>query len=64
MNGISCTPAGSGSTIVCVGSDQRPAFLQEPGYADTFVAPARLIARPKGEWYQPALERASMAVAA
>ncbi|KAK9844076.1 hypothetical protein WJX81_003893 [Elliptochloris bilobata] len=55
---------GSGSTIVCVGADQPPAFLQEPGYEGTFVAPARLIARPPGEWYQPALLRASVAVAA
>lgn len=58
------SPAGSGSTIVCMGSDQPPAFLQEPGYADMFVAPARLIARPKGEWYQPSLKHASVAVAA
>lgn len=45
--------AGSGSTIVCVGSDEAPQFLKEPQYKDLFIAPARLIARQPGEWYQP-----------
>ncbi|KAI7843240.1 hypothetical protein COHA_003074 [Chlorella ohadii] len=36
---------GSGSTIVCIGSDDVPAFLQEPQYTDLFVTPARLITR-------------------
>jgi 4-diphosphocytidyl-2-C-methyl-D-erythritol kinase len=42
---------GSGSTIVCVGSDVAPAFLKEGQYSDLFVAPARLIVRQPGEWY-------------
>lgn len=44
---------GSGSTIVCVGSDEAPAFLSEPQYKNLFVAPARLIARKPGGWYLP-----------
>ena len=49
-----CMPcAGSGSTIVCVGSDEPPAFLQEDAYRDVFVSPARLIARDVEGWYQP-----------
>lgn len=47
------TGAGSGSTIVGVGSDEAPAFLQQPELADLFMAPARLIARESGAWYQP-----------
>eukprot|EP00798_Chlamydomonas_sp_ICE-L_P015923 gene15923-22056_t len=42
---------GSGSTIVAVGSDKAPAFLQEDEYKDLFVSPARLITRQPGEWY-------------
>lgn len=43
---------GSGSTIVCVGSDAPPAFLsQEAERGDLFVSPARLITRRPGEWY-------------
>ncbi|PSC74871.1 4-diphosphocytidyl-2-C-methyl-D-erythritol kinase [Micractinium conductrix] len=42
---------GSGSTIVCVGADEPPAFLQEAQYSDMFVSPARLITRQPGEWY-------------
>ncbi|KAL4434604.1 hypothetical protein ABPG77_002727 [Micractinium sp. CCAP 211/92] len=42
---------GSGSTIVCMGSDDVPAFLQEPQYADMFISPTRLITRQPGEWY-------------
>ncbi len=45
---------GSGSTIVCVGSHEPPAFLAEEQYADLFVRPARLIARTGDDWYQPA----------
>jgi len=49
---------GSGSTIVCVGSDEAPAFLREdPRYRDVFVAPTRLITRSRGEWYEPVLPR-------
>ena len=49
-----CVPcAGSGSTIVCVGSDEPPAFLQEDAYRGLFVSPARLIARDAKGWYQP-----------
>ena len=44
--------SGSGSTIVCAGPGDTPAFLlDEPQYADTFVAPARLITRQPGQWY-------------
>eukprot|EP00887_Chlorella_sp_A99_P003001 scaffold9.g3001.t1 len=46
---------GSGSTIVCVGSDAPPAFLAEPQYASLFVSPARLIVRKPGEWARAAL---------
>lgn len=42
---------GSGSTIVCVGSDEVPAFLSEPQYSEMFVSPARLITRQPGQWY-------------
>lgn len=42
---------GSGSTIVGVGSDIAPAFLQEDGYKELFVRPARLIVRQPGQWY-------------
>ena len=45
--------AGSGSTIVCAGSDEVPPFLGQPDCADLFVKPARLIARKAGAWYQP-----------
>lgn len=43
---------GSGSTIVCIGSDVAPSFLQEAQYNDMFVSPARLITRQPGEWYE------------
>ncbi|GBF90380.1 4-diphosphocytidyl-2-C-methyl-D-erythritol kinase [Raphidocelis subcapitata] len=43
---------GSGSTIVCAGSDAAPAFLSEdPDCAGVFVSPARLLTRRAGEWY-------------
>jgi hypothetical protein len=45
---------GSGSTIVCIGSPEPPAFLQEPQYSQLFVRPARLICRTGEGWYQPA----------
>jgi 4-diphosphocytidyl-2-C-methyl-D-erythritol kinase len=45
---------GSGSTIVCIGSAEAPAFLQEPQYSQLFVRPARLICRTGDGWYQPA----------
>ncbi|KAK9909338.1 hypothetical protein WJX75_000742 [Coccomyxa subellipsoidea] len=44
---------GSGSTIVCAGSDEAPGFLGQPDCADLFVTPARLTAREAGAWYQP-----------
>ncbi|GMH44483.1 hypothetical protein BSKO_12435 [Bryopsis sp. KO-2023] len=44
---------GSGSTIVCVGSDEAPEFLSEKQYSDLFVSPTRLTVRKRGEWYQP-----------
>ena len=45
--------AGSGSTIVCFGSDEAPAFLKEEQYSDTLVKPARLMARQPHGWYEP-----------
>ncbi|GAB4821619.1 hypothetical protein N2152v2_008665 [Parachlorella kessleri] len=43
---------GSGSTIVCVGSDEPPAFLfDEAQYGGLFLSPARLITRQQGQWY-------------
>lgn len=54
---------GSGSTIVCVGSDAPPAFLAEPQYASLFVSPARLIVRKPGEWYAPSAAAARAAEA-
>jgi 4-diphosphocytidyl-2-C-methyl-D-erythritol kinase len=42
---------GSGSTIVCAGSDAAPGFLSGPEYKEVFVSPARLIVRRPGEWY-------------
>ncbi len=53
--------AGSGSTIVGVGSDEPPAFLQEAEYKDLFVSPARLIARESSEWYHPSNALAAIA---
>lgn len=44
---------GSGSTIVCVGSDTAPQWLSEPQYKDLFVSPTRLIIRQAGGWYVP-----------
>ncbi len=42
----------SGSTIVCVGSDEPPAFLfDEARYGELFMSPARLAVRRPGEWY-------------
>ncbi len=56
---------GSGSTIVCAGSDAAPAFLSGREFADTFVSPARLITRRAGEWYKaPAGGPRAAAVAA
>ena len=45
--------SGSGSTIVCMGSDEVPQFLDEEGFEDIFVSPTRLITREKGKWYTP-----------
>ena len=53
---------GSGSTMVCIGSDQPPAWLQEQQHV--FVAPARLISRQHGEWYSPQVRTPSAAIAA
>lgn len=44
---------GSGSTIVCVGSDTAPQWLSEPEYSQLFVSPTRLILRQAGGWYVP-----------
>lgn len=54
---------GSGSTIVGVGSDAAPAFLQGPEYRDLFVTPARLIVRQPGEWYHAPRKAAAVAAA-
>ncbi|KAG2485161.1 hypothetical protein HYH03_016051 [Edaphochlamys debaryana] len=43
---------GSGSTIVCFGSDKAPEFLGEPLYQNLFVSPARLITRKPNGWYE------------
>jgi len=42
---------GSGSTIVCMGSDSQPAFLSS--HKDLFISPARLITRQPCKWYVP-----------
>ena len=48
--------SGSGSTIVVMGDDDIPEFVQQD---DTlFKAPTRLITRKAGEWYAPTLDRA------
>lgn len=45
---------GSGSTIVGVGSDQAPSWLQdEASEQHLFVSSARLIARQPGNWFHP-----------
>ena len=43
---------GSGSTMVCAGSEEVPPFVAEDDAL--FVRPARLITRAEGEWYKPA----------
>lgn len=48
---------GSGSTIVCVGSDTAPQWLSEPQYQQLFVSPTRLILRQPGGWYVPSSHR-------
>ena len=50
--------SGSGSTIVQVGSDEVPEFVEAD--AELFRSPTRLITRKKGDWYKPSehLERA------
>lgn len=47
---------GSGSTLVCMGGESKPAFLDEKAYSDLFVSPARLIVRKPGSWYVPSRE--------
>lgn len=42
---------GSGSTIVCVGSDEVPRFVSDD--ESLFYSPTRLITREKGGWYEP-----------
>jgi 4-diphosphocytidyl-2-C-methyl-D-erythritol kinase len=46
--------SGSGSTIVQVGDDATPAFVEKD--ADLFKAKTRLITRKRGEWFAPSLE--------
>ena len=53
---------GSGSTMVCVGSDKPPAWLHEQPHL--FVAPARLMSRQHVEWYSPQVRTPSAAIAA
>ena len=52
--------AGSGSTIVCVGSDVAPSFLNEAEYMGMLVAPARLITRKQDSWYEPSRRMAAV----
>jgi len=52
--------SGSGSTIVCVGSDEAPQFLDEEGFEDIFVSPARMITRDEGKWYTPGTDVAEL----
>jgi 4-diphosphocytidyl-2-C-methyl-D-erythritol kinase len=59
---------GSGSTIVCAGrrgaAAAPPAFLSGPDGAGLFVAPARLITRAPGGWYEkPAASTSDKAAA-
>lgn len=42
---------GSGSTIVCVGSDETPGFVTDD--STLFCSPTRLITRGKSGWYEP-----------
>lgn len=44
---------GSGSTIVCVGSETVPEFVDQD--SSLFVSPARLMTRKAGQWYQKEL---------
>lgn len=46
--------SGSGSTIVVVGNDDVPAFVDDN--KELFQAKTRLITRKKGEWFKPSLE--------
>jgi 4-diphosphocytidyl-2-C-methyl-D-erythritol kinase len=55
---------GSGSTIVCVGDDEVPEFLEEEQYKDVFVSPARLLVREEGSWYESSKASAAAAVGA
>lgn len=57
---------GSGSTIVCVGSDTAPQWLSEPQYSELFVSPARLILRQPGagSWYVATSHRSQKAAPA
>ena len=43
---------GSGSTIVCYGSDVAPDFLSEQQYSNILVRPARFLARQSHRWYE------------
>ena len=45
---------------MCVGSDEAPAFLNEAEYAGMLVAPARLITRKEGSWYEPSKKMAAV----
>lgn len=48
---------GSGSTLVCIGSDEVPGFLaEEPQYRDLFISSARFITRKPGSWYEKSTE--------
>ena len=55
---------GSGSTMVGVGSDKAPLWMQHSiHYEDVFCSPARLIARQPGEWYQPSHQQSDLVAA-
>ena len=42
---------GSGSTLVCLGNDDVPEFLNGVEYSDLFVSQARLMTRHPDKWY-------------
>jgi 4-diphosphocytidyl-2-C-methyl-D-erythritol kinase len=53
---------GSGSTIVCTGSDQVPPFVEENG--SLFTASTRLMVREPGQWYRLPTAKSAGAIAA
>ena len=45
---------------MCIGSDVAPSFLNEAEYMGMLVAPARLITRKQGSWYEPSRKMAAV----